>query len=242
MRLTARRLRLASGVVLLVYITLHLINHALGLWSLDLAGAGLGWSMTLWQSVPGTILLYGSAALHFALALRTVYVRRSWRLPLVEWVRLWAGLSLPLLLIGHAVATRLAVSLYGIEPSYQRIIVNIAEGGAQGWQIALLAPGWLHGCLGLWISLRRWPLMLRLKPLLFAVLVGVPVMSALGFLEMMRRVEAEPHALIAPSAAMLAQRAALQQWSHMITYAYIALVAAAFLAGQVRNRVEMRRA
>src|SRR5678816_1000018 len=100
MRLTARRLRLASGLILLTYITLHLTNHALGLWSLELAERALSWSILLWQSIPGTLLLYGSAGVHFALALRTIYQRRSWQLPVTEWVRLWAGFSLPLLLIG----------------------------------------------------------------------------------------------------------------------------------------------
>jgi adenylate cyclase len=36
-----RRLQGASGVVLLFYISLHLFNHALAIWSLDLAERGL---------------------------------------------------------------------------------------------------------------------------------------------------------------------------------------------------------
>ena len=45
-------------------------------------------------------------------------------------------------------------------------------------------PGWLHGCLGLWISLRRFEIMQRAKPLLIAFVVIVPVAAALGFLRM----------------------------------------------------------
>ena len=41
----------------------------------------------------------GAFALHFALALRTIYQRRHWQLPATEWLRLWSGFSLPLLLI-----------------------------------------------------------------------------------------------------------------------------------------------
>jgi adenylate cyclase len=59
----SRHLQLASGVVLLTYLFLHLVNHALGIWSLDLAGRGLMLAIRLWHSAPGTILLYGSAAL-----------------------------------------------------------------------------------------------------------------------------------------------------------------------------------
>src|SRR6185295_7750764 len=120
------------------------------------------------------------------LALRTIYQRRSWQLPLTEWVRLWAGFSLPLLLIGHAVATRLQVSLYDVEPSYERIVTSLIMNGSQGWQIALLAPGWLHGCLGLWITLRRHDFVRRAKPALIGFVILVPLLSALGFAEMAR--------------------------------------------------------
>src|SRR5579862_2064354 len=155
MSLTAHHLRLGSGLVLMSYISLHLFNHMLGVVSLPLAESGLRLSIRLWHSVPGTVALYGAFALHFALALRTIYLRRHWQLPATEWLRLWSGFSLPLLLIGHAVNTRLASSFYGFEPSYEKIIAGLISGGSQGWQIALLAPGWVHGCLGLWITLRH---------------------------------------------------------------------------------------
>ena len=69
------RLRLASGVVMLVYITMHMVNHALGIGSLPLAEAGLSWAIWLWQSAPGTILLYGAFTVHLTLALHTIYSR-----------------------------------------------------------------------------------------------------------------------------------------------------------------------
>jgi adenylate cyclase len=152
---TLRRLQLGSGVVMLIYVFLHLINHALGIWSLEFAGQGLTLAMRLWHSTPGTVLLYCSAGLHFALALHTIYGRRYWALPPAEWIRLWAGLSLPLLLIRHAVGTRLAASLYGFEPNYERIVISLITSGTQGLQLALLAPGWIHGCLGLWFRVRH---------------------------------------------------------------------------------------
>ena len=40
--------------MLLTYISLHLINHALAIYSLRLADSALGWSIALWQSLPGT--------------------------------------------------------------------------------------------------------------------------------------------------------------------------------------------
>ena len=217
-----------------------MINHALGLWSIDLAEAGLTVAVLLWQSVPGTVLLYGSAALHFAMALRAVYERRSWRLPLIEWARLWAGFSLPWLLIGHAVATRAAASLYGFQPSYKHVVANIIASGNHDWQLALLAPGWLHGCLGLWISLRRYPTIYRARQLLIGVVVGIPLLSALGFAEMVRTVDAVQSVALPANPATIARTVALSLWERSLTTAYLAVVAAAFLAGFVRNQIEAR--
>ncbi|HME27091.1 MAG TPA: hypothetical protein VKI44_38185 [Acetobacteraceae bacterium] len=228
MRITARHLRLASGLVLLTYVSLHLTNHALGIWSIDLAERGLTWSIALWQSPPGTALLYGAAGVHFALACRTVYTRRHWDLPIIEWVRLWAGFSLPLLLIGHVVTTRLAVTLYHSEPNYRLVVTTLVRSGTQGWQLALLAPGWLHGCLGLWLSLRRFAPIRRARPVLIGIVVLVPLLSAFGFLRMERAVSITDVA--APS------RPALGPWREAILMSYIALVAGAFVAGRVRSR------
>ena len=74
-----RSLRLASGLVLFTYITAHLINHALGLVSLKTAEAALEFAVEVWSSTPGTVLLYGAFAIHFVLALWSVYERRSGR-------------------------------------------------------------------------------------------------------------------------------------------------------------------
>jgi adenylate cyclase len=240
MRLTIRHLRLGSGLVLLTYISLHLINHALGIWSIDLAEEGLTWAMMLWQSRPGTVLLYGAAALHFALALRTIYERHHWRLPPTEWVRLWAGFSLPLLLIDHAVGTRVAASFYDFEPSYAKIVRSLFTAGTQGWQIALLAPGWLHGCLGLWISLRRFEQMRRLKPVLIGLVALVPALSAIGFVAMGRSVASSisPVATSTPDPDAVATRAALDAWRHRLTTGYLVLIIGTFAAGQLRNRLK----
>ena len=118
--------------------------------------AGCALEMAFWRSTSATLLLYGAAVMHFSLALWTLYSRREWRLPWIEILRLASGFSFPLLLIGHAVTTRLGDTLFAIKPSYAMIITNLLMAGRQGMQLALLAPGWLHGCLGLWITLRQF--------------------------------------------------------------------------------------
>jgi len=235
MPLTTHHLRLGSGLVLMSYISLHLFNHMLGIVSLSLAEAGLRLAIRLWQSLPGTVLLYGAFALHFALALHTIHQRRHWQLPAREWLRLWSGFSLPLLLIGHAVNTRVATSFYGFHPSYEKIIAGLISGGSQGWQIALLAPGWVHGCMGLWITVRRHVESRRIRLALAAVFVAVPLLSAAGFLRMARTIE--PHeALLAAHATEARPRAAsLTSWRHVLLGTYLLLIVGAFVAGRWRE-------
>lgn len=234
--MTMRRWRLLSGLAMFVYIATHMLNHALGAWSLGSAEAALEVATLLWRSLPGTILLYGAAAIHFALALDTLYERRHWKLPAIEWVRLWAGFSLPWLLIGHVYSTRVADDWFAAAATYQNIVGALARGGLQGWQIALLAPGWIHGCLGLWISLRRYRPMQTLKPALIAIMVGLPVLSAVGFGAMTRATIAAP----APAKPDRVDKAEIESWRRATVAAYFALVIGAAGAGLLRNAREKR--
>jgi adenylate cyclase len=59
-------------------------------------------------------------------------------------------------------------------------LLNLLMAGAQGMQLALLAPGWLHGCLGLWITLRRFNAMQRIKYLLVVLVVFIPLFRLSG--------------------------------------------------------------
>src|ERR1700754_2573271 len=50
MQAVLRRLQFGTGMVLLTYLSMHLVNHALGLWSMELAGRGLEVALRLWRS------------------------------------------------------------------------------------------------------------------------------------------------------------------------------------------------
>jgi adenylate cyclase len=230
-----RRLRLLSGLVLFAYIALHLLNHALGIFSLALAESGLRIALALWRIPLVTLLLYGAAAVHFSLALRTLYTRREWNLPWIEILRLASGFSFPLLLIGHAVNTRLGDTLFGLRPSYSAVITNLQMAGTQGTQLALLAPGWLHGCLGLWITLRRFETMRRLKHVLIAFTLCVPSLAAVGFFRMAAEISVRGAPTSARATAL--EQATLAAWKDDLTLVYIGAVVAAVVLGRVRAMI-----
>ncbi|OUM00956.1 adenylate/guanylate cyclase domain-containing protein [Variovorax sp. JS1663] len=184
-----RNLRWASGVVLMAYVTLHLLNHALGIASFARAQAALDGVHVFWHSLPGTLLLYGAATVHVALAVIALWERRTLRLPPLEGLRLLLGLALPLLLASHLTAMRGAYLAYGIEGSYARVVWGLWDLPGASAQLGLMLAAWAHGCLGLHFALRVQPWYRRFSHLLLVVAVVLPLLAALGFLSMGREFE-----------------------------------------------------
>jgi adenylate cyclase len=240
-----RNLRMGSGLVLFTYITAHFVNHALGLISLSAAEEGLGYAEYVWDSLPGTVVLYGAAAVHFVLALWAIYERRTFRLPPAELLRIAMGFTLPLILINHFAHTRLAYELFGLPSDYTHVIANLWLADSQGMQLGLLAPGWVHGCLGLHFAFSRRPLYRRFRYGLFAVALLLPVFSAFGFISMGRDVATDP-AAVAEAQEFLtlghaAERAGISRWHNGLLISYFSLVAAAFGARFGRSFLESSR-
>src|SRR5262245_1921999 len=243
--LTVRNLRLATGLVLFTYITAHMVNHALGLISLQVAEDGLGYAVEVWYSPAGTLLLYGAFGIHFVLALWSVYERRTLRLPPIELLRIALGFTLPILLINHAANTRLAYDMYGLASDYTRVVANLWLADSQGMQLGLLAPGWLHGCLGLHFAFNRRPLYRYLRLPLFAIALLLPVFSGLGFIAMGKELSTNATAAAAALEYLgpthIEERIGLARWRNGLLIGYFAIVGAAFGARAVRNALERGR-
>jgi len=239
-----RNLRITSGLILFAYIGLHMLNHALGLISLDMAEAGMAIGVEVWYSVPGTILLYGAAATHFVLALWAVYERRTFWLPPAELIRIALGFTLPIVLIGHAVHTRIGWEVHGLPSDYTRVVSTLWMSDSEIWQLGVMAPGWLHGCLGLHLAFGRRPFYRKFRYALFAAALLLPVLSALGFIAMGREVAKNPKVMAATaeyfSPANAAQRESLANWRDGILTAYFLIIGAAFGGRELRNFLERR--
>ncbi len=235
---------MASGLILFFYIGAHLLNHALGLVSLEAAEAGMAIGVEVWYSPTGTVVLYGAAATHFVLALWAVYERRTFRLPPAELLRIALGFTLPIVLIGHAVATRIGYELFGLSSDYSRVISQLLASNSEVWQLGVMAPGWLHGCLGLHLAFSRRGWYRRLRYVLFAIALLLPVLSALGMIIMGRQISADPKVAEAVaqymSPANAAQRQSLSNWRDGIVTAYFCIIGAAFGARELRNYLERR--
>ncbi|MCV3735716.1 adenylate/guanylate cyclase domain-containing protein (plasmid) [Rhizobium sp. TRM96647] len=180
-----QKLRLGAGLVMLAFVAMHLVNHALLLVSLDTAERVSRLFALFWRSPAGTLLLYGALVIHVVLVLRSLYARRTLRMPAREAVQTAFGLLIPFLIIEHAVPARLSQPLYGIVIDYRVVVnslwvVNPLQGFRQS--VALLVI-WTHGCIGVYFWLRFRPWFARVSPYLFAIAILVPVLALLGFAE-----------------------------------------------------------
>jgi adenylate cyclase len=177
------RIRLGTGLVLFAYATTHLLNHSLGLISLDAMDAGRDWFVATWLNPVGLTLLYGSLTIHLALALWSIYRRRSLRMPLWEAAQLLLGLLIPPMLAIHIIGSRGAYQLFGTDHNYiYELLILWVFSPLDGLQLAtVLVLLWIHGCIGLhfWLRLKSWyP---RAVPYLYAVALLIPVLALLGF-------------------------------------------------------------
>src|SRR4051812_47995500 len=183
-----RELRLWSGVVLFVFVTMHLINHALGVFGVGVMEVVQRPRVWLWQSAPGTALLYSCFAVHIVLALKRLARRRFSRMPGDEAVQIVLGLLIPYLLIDHLIGTRVQ-NLYGYGEGYSKVLWRM-WGDPAIKQMMLVLVTWVHGCIGIAQAARSTTWYLRWREVWFAFACLVPTLSLAGFVSAAREVTA----------------------------------------------------
>jgi adenylate cyclase len=177
-----RLLRLVTGLVVASFVVGHFFNHSLGIVSIEVMDRLRAVLAAWWRSPPGTFLLYGSLATHFALALVALYRRTTLRMPLWEAAQLALGLAIPPLVIAHIVGTRLTWTLLGHHIDYERVVGLLwsSEWSALRQSLLLLIV-WAHLCFGLhyWLRLKTW--YRNALPLAFAAALLLPALALSGF-------------------------------------------------------------
>lgn len=242
-----QRLRLLSGLALFSYVATHLLNHSLGLISLQAAEAGRLWFTAFWRHPLATALLYGGLLTHFSLALWALYQRRHLRIPRWELLRLALGLLIPSLLLQHAFGTRVTHELAGVEDTYSRqvLVYWVLNPTLGAQQVSLLCFAWLHGCLGVhfWLRVRPWhrvlvPALNLLGPL-------VLILALLGFAAMGQEVSAlaSDPAWRGPSLVPTRPEVAatIERVRNGALAVYVGSVLAVFAARRARDVLQRRR-
>lgn len=171
-----------TGSVLAVYIVTHFVNHALGVISIDVQERLLEVLAPIWQSVPGTLVLYGALITHALLGLYALWIRKTMRMPPWELAQLVFGLAVPLLLMPHVFGTRIAFELLGTNPTYHSVVASIwASPIAMLRQPLLVVVVWIHLTIGLHYWLRLRGEYRRALRIYYPVAIMVPLLALLGF-------------------------------------------------------------
>ena len=178
-----RQIRLVTGLVLFLYVTLHFANHALGNISVGAMERGLIIQKLIWQSLPGAVILYLSLLTHMSLGFWALYQRRRFRWTRLEATQLVLGLSIPFLLANHVIGTRVGLSQFGLDKGYAQELASlwVATPLLGALQAILLLIVWIHGCLGFHFWLRLKPFYPRVKAALLAAAVLLPALALLGY-------------------------------------------------------------
>jgi adenylate cyclase len=247
---TVRKIRLITGSILFAYLTTHYVNHALGNISLDAMELGREPFELLWRSWIGTLALYGAVLIHLGLGLWALYERRYFHITTGQIVQLVLGLSVPPLIMGHLIATRVGRAFFGLQLHYPQELwtfwVNNPQLGLQ--QALVVAVAWTHGCIGLYYWLRLHRSFPTFAPMLFAGAILLPILALLGFVQGARQIETmstDPVWLLAmlQSGHVLdrAVNARLSMIEDAIWWAYIAAIALVLAARGVRILIERQR-
>src|SRR4030095_474111 len=242
--LTIADVRSATGLIIGLYVTMHLSNHALGLMSVEAQEAVRPWVMALWHSPPGQVLLYGSLITHATIALLILFRRRHYYMPAWEAIQILLGLTIPYLLLVHIVNTRGTRILTGIDIDYTYEIANLwVDPWTRFRQVALVLLVWGHFVVGLhfWWRLHSW--YRRAFPAMLVAFVLIPTAALLGFAEvgmtMTAHAQSDPQWMRAmkargvpadPRRAKL--RTTLKDW---VGPSWIAVVGLVFSIAQIRN-------
>lgn len=248
-----QKVRLVSGLVLFAFAATHFINHALGLVSLQAMLALEEVRTAVTRSGPGTLVLLGALLAHAALGLWSALRRRSWTMPVGDWVQVALGIAIPVLLLPHIVSTRIAAALFGVRTDYPYELAHIWPMRMLDQSVLLLLV-WAHGCIGIHFWLRSSDVYARIRPVLYALAVLVPFAALAGVSVQGRDVEAtmaDPQGAAALKAATAwptaAEAGTLALVSDRTKLGYgLAVVAFAIVAGGLlllarrRRHIEVR--
>ena len=178
-----KRLRLWSGLIIAIYVVPHLINHALGLISLELMESMRRYMSAIWFDLPGVAVILGAFSIHFFLSLFSLYSRSTLRMPIWEATQISLGILIFPLILVHIMGTLVAGHMIGFQPTYEYVIfaIWVSDPSLGIQQSLMMIIVWSHMCMGLHYWLRLKPWYVKLFPLLLGSAVFIPVTAFLGF-------------------------------------------------------------
>ncbi|MEO0744618.1 MAG: adenylate/guanylate cyclase domain-containing protein [Pseudomonadota bacterium] len=184
----ATRVRIVSGLVLMLYVALHLLNIAAVLISPDFAEAYQNVRLFITRSAPGGIVMTLAIGAHLVLSLTKLVRQRSLRMPFADYVQIAFGLAIPILLSSHVIYAGVAHQLFEVNTQIG-YVTTLIWGRTDGWlQAALVVVVWTHGCIGLHMWLKGTDWWQRNVGWMVALGVLIPTLALLGYVTAARAI------------------------------------------------------
>ena len=182
--LIVRRARTISGCILFFYVFTHLLNHSLGLISLDTMEQGRAIFLRFWRHDVLFYVLYGALLIHFLLGVYALARRRSFRMSRKEWIRNSCAILIPFFLASHLSVTLWGSRFLGLNDSYAFMIISTYIFDPFGYIILglMLMLVWTHGSIGIIGLIEFREFYSKRRGLFQGLILGLPLIAYGGYI------------------------------------------------------------
>ena len=182
--LIVRRSRTISGCILFFYVFTHLLNHSLGLISLDTMEQGRAIFLRFWRHDVLFYVLYGALSIHFLLGVYALARRRSFRMSRKEWIRNSCAILIPFFLASHLSITLWGSRFLGLNDSYAFMIISTYIFDPFGYIILglMLMLVWTHGSIGIIGLIEFREFYSKRRGLFQGLILGLPLIAYGGYI------------------------------------------------------------
>ena len=182
--LIVRRSRTISGCILFFYVFTHLLNHSLGLISLDTMEQGRAIFLRFWRHDVLFYVLYGALSIHFLLGVYALARRRSFRMSRKEWIRNSCAVLIPFFLASHLSITLWGSRFLGLNDSYAFMIISTYIFDPFGYIILglMLMLVWTHGSIGIVGLIEFREFYSKRRGLFQGLILGLPLIAYGGYI------------------------------------------------------------
>ncbi|MEP6018310.1 MAG: 2Fe-2S iron-sulfur cluster-binding protein [Paracoccaceae bacterium] len=182
--LFTRSLRITTGLVLLAFVTCHLLNASFGIISVKAMEAARPYLTEIWEIKPIFLLLFLSLIAHFILGLIAIYNRPTLRTNMQDLVQIVTAVCIVPMMAVHTI-TIYFLQQAKLDPNYELTVQSMwVSAPATGLiQVGLITVVWIHGCAGLITWLRSKESARNMLFWIYPVVVAIPITALLGYAE-----------------------------------------------------------
>ncbi|MBT6533230.1 MAG: 2Fe-2S iron-sulfur cluster binding domain-containing protein [Marinovum sp.] len=175
-----RRARMYSGLVIFLYVTVHLVNHSMGLISLEVM-EGLRQRVSAFnRNIVVSLTLYGALLVHTLLGFHHLLTRRSFKMSAKDWTQLVTSFALPLVLLPHIFASGYTPRFKDAQTSYKVVLDGMLEDGGIYFMGLFVIFVWVHGIIGITSMIKFHPVYQKYKNAFLVVSWLLPILAVLG--------------------------------------------------------------